>query len=276
MDNAGTMAAVVFPKPTNTGTGELCLAVDELEIVGYSVAALATAFAVDRLKTAIDMGRCSALLASQETVILTHCHSDHVAGLVAWLSAHTRRHEGLPTRIVVPHERRDPLLEALSVWPDLDGVRRRIDLEETLVSAHPGDHVELDDDGWARAFPVRHSTPSLGWAVGTADRERPRIVFAGDGTVEPFKDSPDLLDATLAVVDCSFVEPGTRVAARLGGHGHLQDWLELLPDLRCAHLALAHLPPETSAERLVEHLAGVPEGGPTIVPWIRGLEGLRT
>ena len=36
--------------------------------------------------------------------------------------------------------------------------------------------------------------------------------------IEPFRDDPGLLDSEIAVVDCSFIDPGTRVAARLGGH----------------------------------------------------------
>jgi phosphoribosyl 1,2-cyclic phosphodiesterase len=251
-----------------TSSGELEYQVDNIRVVGTSVAALATAFAVDRFKTAIDMGRCSALLAAQETVLLTHCHSDHVAGLVAWLSAHTRRHQGRPTRIVVPHERRQPLFDAIGVWPDLDGVHRRVDLDEAMVPARSGDVFDLPGGGWARAFSVHHSTPSLGWAVGASARERPWIAFAGDGTVQPFQDDPVLLDATLAIVDCSFVEPGTRVAARLSGHGHLQDWLALLPDLRCDALVLAHLPPEATAERILELVEGAAGGGTAIVPWI--------
>ena len=83
--------------PTESG-GELRLEVDGLEVVGTSIGALATAFAVDRFKAAVDMGRCSALLAAQDTVLLTHCHADHVAGLIAWLSAHTRRFRGRPSR----------------------------------------------------------------------------------------------------------------------------------------------------------------------------------
>ena len=247
---------------------ELRLDVDGNSIAGASVAALATAFAVDRFNTAIDMGRCSALLARQETVLLTHCHSDHVAGLIAWLSAHTRRHRDRPTRVVVPAQRRNELLAALQIWPDLDGVRRRIDLDVTLVSALPGDTVELAGCGTAKAFAVRHNTASLGWAITADDEIRSTLVFAGDGTVEPFRTDPALLDAQIAVVDCSFIDPGTRVAARLGGHGHLADWIELLPELTCDALVLAHLQPETTAEggldRLPEHLPGTA----IVVPWV--------
>jgi len=247
---------------------ELRLDIDGHSIAGFSVAALATTFAIDRFKTAIDMGRCSALLAAQETVLLTHCHSDHVAGLIAWLSAHTRRHRGRPTRIVAPAERQPELLAALEIWPDLDGVRRRVKLEEALLGALPGDTVELADDGVATAFAVRHNTASLGWAITIGNQTRPAMVFAGDGTIEPFRDKPTLLDAGIAVVDCSFIEPGTRVAARLGGHGHLADWIELLPELRCNTLVLAHLPPEATAGSVLERLPDELPGTAVVVPWI--------
>jgi ribonuclease BN (tRNA processing enzyme) len=249
----------------------------EIEIAGHtltgsSVAALATAFALDRVGTAIDMGRCSARLAAQDTVLLTHCHSDHVAGLVAWLSAHTRRHRDRPTRVVVPAERHRELLDALAIWPDLDGVRRRVDLADALVPASPGTTVELCHGGSATAFSVRHNTVALGWSISIGDGSRPEFAFAGDGTVEPFRDDPSLLDVDVAVVDCSFVEPGTRVAARLGGHGHLTDWLELLPDLQCDALVLAHLPPEATTERIAELLPDELPGTSVVVPWLTTAE----
>jgi hypothetical protein len=241
--------------------------IDHFELVGTSVSALATAFAVATLETAVDMGRCSALLAAQDTVLLTHCHSDHVAGLVAWLSAHTRRFHNRPTRIVVHPERREPLLLALQTWPDLDGVRRRVDLAEVVIAARPGETLPLGNGGWAKPFEVHHSTPSLGWQVGVPDSERPLFAFAGDGTVVPFEESYDLLDARVAIVDCSFIEPGTRVAARLGGHGHLQDWIELMPQLPCDILVLAHLPVEATAEDVSDLIVPI-NAGPVVVPWV--------
>ncbi len=260
---------VTFPSPT-AGLAELALEIGGVGLAGGSVAALATAFALDAFRTAVDMGRCSALLAAQETVLLTHCHSDHTAGLIAWLSAHTRRHPGRPTRVVVPAERRDELVAALTIWPDLDGVRRRVDLERAVEPASPGSLVELGDGAVATAFAVRHNTAALGWAIAATPGARPAAVFAGDGTVEPFRADPALLDATIAVVDCSFVEPGTRVAARLGGHGHLADWLELLPDLRCDALVLAHLPPEVTATAVLDRIPEPLPGAATLVPWITG------
>lgn len=244
---------------------ELMMKLGGVEVVGTSIAALATAFAVPRYRTAIDMGRCSPTLAAQDTVLLTHCHSDHVAGLVAWLSAHTRRHTGRTTRLVVPAERRDALTRALLVWPDLDGVRRRVDLEGVIVGARPGDTVSVED-GVARAIPADHPVPSLGWALADSATARPRVVFSGDGAPGLYGDHPELLDGDAAVVDCSFVAGGSRVAARLSAHGHAADWNELRPDLRCDELVLAHLPPDLDPEELHDAF-DLSSAGPALAAW---------
>lgn len=249
---------------------ELVLDLGDARIVGGSVAALATAFAVEPLGVAVDIGRCSAVLAAQPTVLLTHCHSDHVAGLIAWLSARARRFRGEPCRVVVPAARRDALLEALLRWPDLDGVRRRLDLAEVLVPASPGSVVGLEDGVWAQSFAAHHGAPSLGWRIAREGASRPLAVFAGDGTVLPFRAAPELLDADVALVECSFVEPGYRVAARLGGHAHLADWLELAPRLTCDRLVLAHLPADLDPARLEALVAAARGDGPALVAWSRG------
>lgn len=238
------------------------------ELVGVSLAALTTAFATPQYRAAVDIGRCSALLTAQDTALLTHCHSDHIAGLIAWLSARSRRQSNRPTTVVVPEEKRGELLAALAAWPDLDGVRRRIDLDRTFIGAGPGTTIDLDGGAVATAFAVRHNTAALGWTIAAADERRPLFAFAGDGTIEPFRDDPSLLDAEVAVVDCSFIEPGTRVAARLGGHAHIADWLELLPDLACDHLVLAHLQPGAGAADVLERLPEPLPGTATVVPWV--------
>ena len=48
----------------------------------------------------------------------------------------------------------------------------------------------------------------------------------------------------------------------------LVDWLELLPDLRCNILVLAHLPPEATAGAILERLPDELPGTAVVAPWI--------
>jgi phosphoribosyl 1,2-cyclic phosphodiesterase len=258
----------VLPTAAGRGVPELRLDLGGLTVVGMSLGSLATAFAVPEAGVAVDMGRCSRVLADQPTVLVTHCHSDHAAGLLAWLSARTLRPDAAASRVVVPAPRREALLAAVSAWPDLRRVHRFMDLQEVVVAAEPGDRIELPGGGWARAFATRHTVPSLGWQLRVGGSSRPRLVFTGDTSVDPVRAEPELLATDAAVVDCSFVGRGERLAARLSGHGHLQDWLELLPDLPCTTLVLAHLPADVAARQLRAATDGLVPAGRTVVPWL--------
>jgi ribonuclease BN (tRNA processing enzyme) len=96
------------------------------------------------------------------------------------------------------------------------------------------------------------------------------LVYAADGSTEPFVAEPGLLDAEVAVVECTFLERNRKVAARLAKHAHLSDWVALAPKLCCDHLVLAHLPPMPAAENatllapLAERLPG------RLVAWSAG------
>lgn len=271
-DTSGESSAFVserirFPARLRSPPAELALRAAGIELAGLSLGAVATAFAVDAWKVAVDMGRCTPMLSAQDSVLLTHCHSDHLAGLVAWLSSRTRISRTPRTRVFVPVARRAELLAMLRTWPDLDRVRRRLPLDEVVVGVRPDDEVRLAG-GWARAFATHHTVPSLGWQLGASGEKRPRLVFTGDSTIEPFRARPELLDAAIAVVDCSLLEPGARVVARLSGHSHLLDWRELAGELSCDNLVFCHLPADMSTARVRQMLHDFPAAGPVLIPWM--------
>lgn len=220
---------------------ELEMSLGGITLWGASVAARATAFAVPELDVALDLGRLSPAIAERPVVLLTHGHLDHLSGVLAYLNLRARFHTGEPTRLVGPPAVVDPLRQALAVMPGMESVRKRMRLDEVLQPAQPGQQVPLPR-GRAVAFELDHGVPGLGWRVFRPETQRPVLVYGGDSATTVYEHDPDLLDATIALVECTFVEPNRRVAARLSGHAHVLDWLELAPRLRCDHLVLAHLP----------------------------------
>jgi len=238
----------IFPRAVpGAAPPELEMAFGDLRLVGTSIAARATAFAVPEFGVALDIGRLTPTLAAQPTVLLSHGHLDHISGILAYLNLRVRFYPDAPPRVVAPAAVAEGLRRALELMPGMESVRKRVRLDEVIVAAEPGVAVPLAG-GTATPFAADHGVPALGWALRRAGETRPALVFAGDGGVAPFAAEPGLLDAAVAVVECTFVERNRVIAARLAAHAHLADWLELAPRLACDALVLTHLPPLPSAE----------------------------
>ncbi len=220
---------------------DLELDLGTITVCGASLAARATAFTIPELDVALDLGRLVPATAERSTVLLTHGHLDHLSGILAYLNLRARFHQGEATRLFGPEPVIGPLRQALAVMPGMESVRKRMHLDEVLREVGPGETVALPH-GTARAFAVEHGVPGLGWALGRPGETRPILVYGGDGATAPYEASPELLDAGAALVECTFPEPNRRVVARLSGHAHLLDWVDLAPRLRCDTLILMHLP----------------------------------
>jgi len=240
--------AIRFPRAAGGGySPDLELRIAGLTLRGTSVAARATAFAVPTLGVALDVGRMSPTMAEQPVVLLSHGHLDHLSGVLAYLNVRARFHGDEPTLLVAPEPVASALRQALAVMPGMESVRKRLRLEDVIVGASAGDTLELPH-GRATAFALDHGVPALGWSLKRPRRRRPDLVYAADGSTAPFAADPALLDARVAVVECTFVDRNRRVAARLAKHAHLKDWVEIAPSLRCDYLVLAHLPPQPAEE----------------------------
>jgi len=239
---------ITFPRAADDPfPPELELRLAGVTLRGTSVAARATAFAVPEFGVALDVGRMSPTIAAQPVVLLSHGHLDHLSGVLAYLNVRARFYKGEPPRLVVPESVAGPLEQALALMPGMESVRKRLRLEEVIVGVTPGERVKIPG-GTAVPFAVDHGIATLGWALRRSRGRRPVLVYAADGSTAPFVADPGLLDATVGIVECTFLQRNRKVAARLAKHAHLSDWVALAPELRCDHLVLAHLPPMPAKE----------------------------
>ncbi len=249
------MGKVLFAQARPSGTPpELSLRLGGVQLVGTSLAARATAFALPELEVSVDVGRLTPIVAQQPNLLLTHAHLDHTAGLLAYLNLRARLYHHQPTRVWVPAPVHGELLRSLTLFPGMASVAKRLPLAETILPAEDGQGVPLGRVT-ARAFAVAHGVPTLGWALTLPGEHEPLMVFAADGDPRFFADKPQLLRARVAVVECTYVETNRRLAARLAQHAHILDWLELAPLIPAETLVLAHLPEQLPEPALLARLA---------------------
>lgn len=245
---------MLFAQTRPAGTPpELSLRLVGFELVGTSLAARATAFALPELEVAVDVGRLTPILAQQPNLLLTHTHLDHAAGLLAYLNLRARLYHHQPTRVWVPAPVHGELLRSLTLFPGMASVAKRLPLAETILPAEDGQVIPLGRVT-AHAFAVAHGVPTLGWALTLPGEGKPVVVFAADGDPRFFAEQPQRLGARVAVVECTYVEANRRLAARLAQHAHILDWLELAPHLPAEVLVLAHLPEQLPEPALLARL----------------------
>src|SRR5207247_97123 len=131
----------------------------------------------------------------------------------------------------------------------LENVRYEIE----IVPAEPGDRVRLRNDLEMRVLPGRHRVPTVGYlfsevkhkllvelvgrtgeeiaqlrargAAVTRREEIPLFAYPGDCGEEIFDAAPELFEARVLLIECSFLLAEDRGRAREYAHIHLDDLL---------------------------------------------------
>ncbi len=216
----------------------------------HSVGGIETCFQIASFDVNLDIGRCPEGAVARRTLLLSHAHIDHAAGLPYFVSMRAMRRLP-PPRIFCPAGVRDRLAQLLAVWSGLDADAERCE----LVGLSPGDRVPLGSDRSAVAFRACHRVETLGYCLIQRRRrlrpeyrgldgpaiaaavargeavhdpiEVPEICFAGDTSAEVVEREALVRTARLLLLECTFVGDGPeREWARAGGHVHLDDLAE--------------------------------------------------
>jgi len=112
--------------------------IDELEIIGYSIAAEETVVAMPQLDVCFDIGKAPDQVISVNNVLLTHGHMDHAAGIAYYLSHRDFCGQSAGT-VLAPRELLGPIEQIIEAWSHLDGSR----IPANLVGVKPGDEYQI-------------------------------------------------------------------------------------------------------------------------------------
>ena len=234
-------------------------------LAGYSVAGEEAVILAPELDCSFDIGKCprEALLVNH--VLLTHGHMDHAAGVPYYFAQ--RHFQGIePGTVVAPAEMISALEDLMQAWARVEGHGPAHPYRFVGVGA--GEDHPIRRGLVARAFPVRHSNPSLGFALieirqklkpefagltgpqivelknaGTAITDRteyPLVAYPGDTAKTNFSHLPHVAGAKVLLLECTFFDPDHLRRARAGRHLHVADLPEVLEGMNNEHILIVH------------------------------------
>ncbi len=237
--------------------------IDDLEVIGYSVAGEETVVAMPQLDVCFDIGKAPDQVVSINHILLTHGHMDHAAGIAYYLSH--RKFCGMPAgTILAPQNLLQPIKEIINAWGRLDGNK----IPVNLVGVKPGDEYQIKPNLFARVFPTKHSKGSVGFSVIEKRKklkqeytgltgpqivelkkqgieidyplEIPIVSYLGDTQYVDFSQLKYIAESKILIAECTFYEDEHSGRAEAGRHMHIDEFTTLLKNLQNEHIVVTH------------------------------------
>lgn len=219
----------------------------ELTVEGYSRAAVQTYWRVPELKLGFDLGVQPWSFMTTPNWFVSHAHLDHIAALPV-LVARRRMMKMEPPTIYLPTEAVDGVNMLLRAFQRLDRGRMPV----KLVGVEPGDEIPLSRELVVKAFPTRHTIPSLGFLVWerrkklkpeyhdlsgeqirdlrlsgvevSSEIRIPKVAYMGDTAPAGLDANPEVYKAQILILEMTFVAANERASViHKYGHTHLDD-----------------------------------------------------
>jgi len=216
-----------------------------ITIRGRSVSGYGTSITLPDLGVSFDCGIANHDAVQCETVLITHAHLDHLGDIAR--HAYIRGMTGMePTTFIVPEWLEGPVHEVFQFWAKVQEARKA---PYTVKVARPGERVDIGKGRFVRSFKTIHRIRSQGYVLyeertrlaakyrGTPGKELGRLRREGAPIDEPFEfplvgftgDTRAAvydgvrLEASVLIVECTFLDDVTVAEARKKGHTHITE-----------------------------------------------------
>ncbi|RDY01855.1 tRNase Z TRZ1, partial [Mucuna pruriens] len=261
----------------------------DLEIEGYTVGGLSiggheTCVIFPTLKVAFDIGRCPTRAVSQNFLLISHAHMDHIGGLPMYVATRGLYRMKPPT-IIVPISVKEDVEKLFEIHRKMD----QSELKHNLIGLDVGEEFYLRKDLKVKAFRTYHVIPSQGYIlysvkqklkpeyIGLPGNEiknlklsgeeitytlaEPEIAFTGD-TMSDFivdENNTDVLRARVLVLECTFLNDSITVEhAKDYGHTHLSEIISYAEKLQNRAILLIHFSARYTVEEINQAVSALP------------------
>lgn len=237
--------------------------IDDLEIIGYSVAGEETVVAIPKLDVCFDIGKAPDQIIPINNVLLTHGHMDHAAGFAYYLSQRNFCGQSAGT-ILAPKNLIKPMKQIIDAWANLDGNK----IPAKLVGIKSADEYQIKPNLIARVFPTKHSLGSVGYCIIEKRKklkteykklngkqivelkkqgieidytlEIPIVTYIGDTQYVDFSQLKYIVESKIIIAECTFYEQEHSGRAEAGKHMHIDEFATLLGKLNNEHIIITH------------------------------------
>lgn len=245
------------------------LEMGDFALAGYSVAGEESIIIAPELDVCFDIGKCPREALNVNTVLLSHGHMDHVAGLPYYFAQ--RDFQGMPVgTAVVPADLVEPLIDLMKAWGNVEGHVAPY----RFVGLRPGEDYEIRRGLVARTFPTRHVVASLGYSVIdvrqklkdefiglegpqlvelkqkgveiTRRVEVPLVAYLGDTGKANYASLPCVAQAKVLLIECTFFDEDHIKRARAGRHVHILDLPDMLEGMQNEKIVIIHVTRRTN------------------------------
>jgi len=251
--------------------------IDDLNIIGYSIAGEESVVAMPQLDVCFDIGKAPGQVISINNVLLTHGHMDHSAGIAYYLS-HRNFCGQKPGTILAPQNMIANMRKIIDIWGKLDGN----EIPANLVGVKPGDEYNIKPNLIARVFPTKHSRGSVGFSVIETRKklkqeyielnsrqivelkrqgieidyplEIPIVTYLGDTQYVDFSQLNYIKESRILIAECTFYETEHSGRAEAGKHMHIKEFTNLLEDLDNEHIIITHTTQRTPMREICDIL----------------------
>ena len=237
--------------------------IDELEIIGYSVAGEESVVAMPQLDVCFDIGKAPNQIIPINNILLTHGHMDHAAGIAYYLSHRNFCGQSAGT-ILAPVNLLVPIRQIIAAWGRLDGNK----IPANLVGVKAGDEYQIKPNLFTRVFPTKHSRGSVGYTVIEKRKkikpeyagltgpqivelksegieidyplEIPIVTYLGDTKYVDFSQLKYITDSKILIAECTFYIDEHAERAQAGRHMHVKEFATLIEKLQNQHIVITH------------------------------------